>query len=193
MLTDLAQQDLRAGVPGHQAEMRARRRVSAFLRRTVEGCQRLAQLDHDYNLRASLRHGAVMAGMDEADMASLRSAYEFMEASNFRAMMPLSNRRRPPFFELLSARQLESQYGPRRSCVVAEKGRAFHPNERCPRSAAMLLSGLARRRSARSGRPADFASRPFVWPHGIHIDRDGRRPCSRRALVGARHGGARCR
>src|SRR5436853_1214037 len=54
MLVELAQQDIQRGFSRGQADSRAKRRVSAFLRRTVEGCLRLAQLDHDYNLRASL-------------------------------------------------------------------------------------------------------------------------------------------
>jgi gamma-glutamylputrescine oxidase len=111
MLAELAQQELRSGLPRDQAELRAKRRVSAFLRRTVEGCQRLAQLDHDYNLRSSLQHGAAMAAANDTDMASLQAAYDFMEKSNFRAMMPPTEKRRPPFYELLSGRQLEKRYG----------------------------------------------------------------------------------
>ena len=106
MVSDLTRQELRRGLTDDQAQVRAQRRVRAFLRRTVEGCQRLAQLDHDYNLRASVRHGAVTAAMNDSDMARVRADYEFMEKGNFRALMPLVGRRRPPFFRVLSARRL---------------------------------------------------------------------------------------
>src|SRR5262249_57165914 len=105
MSAGLAQQDMKKGVYGVQAHRQAERRVRAFLRRTVEGCQRLGELDHDYNLRASVQHGACTAAMTDADMVSLEAAYRFMEKSNLRALMPLSDKRRPPFFEVLSARQ----------------------------------------------------------------------------------------
>jgi len=111
MLAELTAQELRTGLSVEQARLRGERRVRSFLRRTVEGCQRLAALDHDYNLRASVRHGAVMAAMNEADMDSVRATYDFMEKSNFRALMPVAGKRRPPFFELLSARALEKRYG----------------------------------------------------------------------------------
>ena len=68
MLAELTQQELRSGLSVDQARTRAQQRVRAFLRRTVEGCQRLAALDHDYNLRASVQRGAVMAAMNEADI-----------------------------------------------------------------------------------------------------------------------------
>src|SRR5260370_9900030 len=61
MLAELTQQELRSGVAEDQARVRAQRRVRSFLRRTVEGCQRLAPLDHDYNLRASVQHRALIA------------------------------------------------------------------------------------------------------------------------------------
>ena len=69
MIAELAQQDMEKGVYGVQAHRRAERRVRAFLRRTVEGCQRLEDLDRDYNLRASVQHGACTAAITEADMA----------------------------------------------------------------------------------------------------------------------------
>ena len=75
MLTELTQQEIRGGLAADQARTRAQQRVRAFLRRTVEGCQRLADLDHDYNIRASVQHGAVMAAMNEADLTSLQAAY----------------------------------------------------------------------------------------------------------------------
>ena len=96
MLAELAQQELRGGATGEMARARAERRVRAFLRRTVEGCLGLAELDRRYNLRASVQHGAVTAAMNETDMASLRAAYEFMEKSSLRALMPADDKRRPP-------------------------------------------------------------------------------------------------
>ncbi len=111
MLSDLTRQELRRGLTDDQAQVRAQRRVRAFLRRTVEGCQRLAQLDHDYNLRASVRHGAVTAAMNDSDMARVRADYEFMEKGNFRALMPLVGRRRPRFFSVLSTGDLQRRYG----------------------------------------------------------------------------------
>jgi gamma-glutamylputrescine oxidase len=138
MLAELTQQELRTG----QAEARARaqRRVRSFLRRTVEGCQRLAQLDHDYNLRASLQHGAVMAAMNDADMASLRADYDFMERSSLRALMPVAAKGRTPFFEVLSAKQLQRRYGTAEGFyaggVIDRFGGSFRPRK--------LLIGLMR-------------------------------------------------
>jgi gamma-glutamylputrescine oxidase len=133
MLTELTQQELRRGQSEDRARLRAQRRVRAFLRRTVEGCQRLAQLDHDYNLRASVQHGAVMAAMNEADMASLEADYDFMEKSNLRALMPPAGKRREPFFQMLSARQLERRYGTAEGFyaggVVDRFGGSFRPRK----------------------------------------------------------------
>src|SRR5262249_31392708 len=98
MIAELAQQDMEQGALGVQAHRQAERRVRAFLRRPVEGCQRLGALDRDHNLRASVQHGACTAAITEADMAGLETAYRFMEKSNLRALMPLSHTRRPPFF-----------------------------------------------------------------------------------------------
>ncbi len=140
MLAELTQQERRGGASDDQARARAQRRVRAFLRRTVEGCQRLAQLDHDYNLRASVQHGAVMAAMNEADMASLAASYEFMEKSSLRALMPLADQRRPPFFEVLSARKLQSRYGTAEGFyaggMIDRFGGSFRPRK--------FLIGLAR-------------------------------------------------
>src|SRR5262245_10452992 len=61
MVTELTRQEQDRGLRGERARLLAERRMRAFLRRTVEGCQRLAQLDHDYNLRASVAHGAAIA------------------------------------------------------------------------------------------------------------------------------------
>src|SRR5262249_590626 len=55
MLDELTAQEQERGVEGDAARARAEKRVRAFLRRTVEGCQRLADLDHTYNLRSSVR------------------------------------------------------------------------------------------------------------------------------------------
>ena len=111
MLAELTQQELRRGTAADQAGGRTERRVRAFLRRTVEGCLCLAELDRRYNLRASVQHGAVMAALNEADMAGLRAAYQFMEKSSLRALMPPVDGHRPPFFKILSARQLAGHYG----------------------------------------------------------------------------------
>ena len=140
MLAELAQQELRGGLPFDQAQMHAQQRVRAFLRRTVEGCQRLAGLDHDYNLRASVQHGAVMAAMNEADMAGLRAAYQFMDNSNLRALMPMADNRRAPFFEILSAAQMQRRYGTAEGFyaggIIDRFGGSFRPRK--------FLIGLAR-------------------------------------------------
>src|SRR2546425_3808024 len=133
MIAELAQQDMEKGVYGVQAHRQAERRVRAFLRRTVEGCQQLEELDRDYNLRASVQHGACTAAITEADMASLEAAYRFMEKSNLRALMPLADKRRPPFFEVLSARQLQRRYGTAEGFyaggVIDRFGGSFRPRK----------------------------------------------------------------
>ena len=133
MIAELAQQDMEKGVYGVQAHRRAERRVRAFLRRTVEGCQQLEELDRDYNLRASVQHGACTAAITEVDMASLEAAYRFMEKSNLRALMPLADKRRPPFFEILSARQLQRRYGTAEGFyaggVIDRFGGSFRPRK----------------------------------------------------------------
>ena len=111
VLVELAQQEQDRGLPGDQAQSRAQRRTRAFLRRTIEGCHRLAQLDHDYNLRASVQRGAVVAAMNGADIASLKASYEFMEKADFRALMPVVGKRRAPFYRLLTARELAQRCG----------------------------------------------------------------------------------
>jgi gamma-glutamylputrescine oxidase len=140
MLAELAQQELRGGLPFDQAQLHAQRRVRAFLRRTVEGCQRLAELDHRYNLRASVQHGAVMAAVTEADMAGLRADYQFMDDSNLRALMPMTDKRRARFFETLSAAQVQRRYGTAEGFyaggVVDRFGGSFRPRK--------FLIGLAR-------------------------------------------------
>src|SRR5262245_4672599 len=128
------------GVQGGAGAWRAGRRVRGFLGPTGGGCQRLGELDRDYNLRASVQHGACTAAMTEADMASLKAAYRFMEKSNLRALMPLSDKRRPPFFEVLSARQLQQRYGTAEGFyaggVIDRFGGSFRPRK--------FLIGLAR-------------------------------------------------
>jgi len=140
MLAELAQQELRGGLPFDQAQLHAQRRVRAFLRRTVEGCQRLAELDHHYNLRASVQHGAVMAAVTEVDMVGLRAAYQFMDDSNLRALMPMTDKRRARFFETLSAAQVQRRYGTAEGFyvggVVDRFGGSFRPRK--------FLIGLAR-------------------------------------------------
>jgi gamma-glutamylputrescine oxidase len=140
MLSELARQGQEKGVRGEQAQLQAQRRVRAFLRRTVEGCQRLAALNHDYNLRASVQHGAAIAGMNDADMAGLKASYDFMEKSNFSAMMSPAQRRRRPFYELLSARAFQKRHGTAEGFyaggVVDRFGGSFRPRK--------LLHALAR-------------------------------------------------
>src|SRR6516162_9938149 len=111
ILSELAQQERERGLRGEQAQLRAQRRVRAFLRRTVEGCQRLAALDHEYNLRASVLHGAAIGVMNEADMADIEASYRFMEKGNFRTMMPAAPQRRQPFYQLLSAFGFQKRHG----------------------------------------------------------------------------------
>jgi gamma-glutamylputrescine oxidase len=133
MLAELTQQELRGGASADRAEIRAQRRVRAFLRRTVEGCLHLAEIDHRYNLRASVQRGALMAAISEADMASLRAAYGFMEKSNLRALMPAADKRRPPFFQVLTARQLQRRYGTAEGFyaggVIDRFGGSFRPRK----------------------------------------------------------------
>jgi FAD dependent oxidoreductase len=109
MLEELKAQEQERGTGGTTARSRAEARVRAFLRRTVEGCQRLTDLDHAYNIRSSVRHGAVTAAVTESDLKSLQRSYDYMEKSSFRALMPLVGEQRWPFFKLLSARQLEAR------------------------------------------------------------------------------------
>jgi glycine/D-amino acid oxidase-like deaminating enzyme len=114
--------------------------VRAFLRRTVEGCQRLADLDHAYNIRSSVRHGAVTAAVTETDLKNLQRTYDFMEKSSLRALMPLVGEQRRPFFKLLSARQLEARCGTAKGIydggIVDRFGGSFRPRK--------LLDGLGR-------------------------------------------------
>jgi glycine/D-amino acid oxidase-like deaminating enzyme len=97
MLDELTAQEQERGAGGTTARSRAESRVRAFLRRTVEGCQRLADLDHVFNVRSSVRHGAVTAAVTEGDLKSLQRSYDFMEKSSFRALMPLVGEQRHPF------------------------------------------------------------------------------------------------
>jgi len=140
MVDELATQEQSRGARRAAARSRAEARVRAFLRRTVEGCQQLAALDHTYNLRASVKQGAVTAAATAADLKSLQSSYDFMEKSNFRALMPLLGHQRRPFFKLLSARQLESRCGIARDVytggVLDRFGGSFRPRK--------LLGGLGR-------------------------------------------------
>jgi gamma-glutamylputrescine oxidase len=140
MLAELTQQQLRRGLTEDQARQEAQQHVRMFLRRTVEGCLRLAELDHDYNLRASVQHGTVMAAMNEVDMAGLTADYDFMDKSNLRALMPAVAGRRPAFFEVLSAAQLARRYGTAGGFyaggIIDRFGGSFRPRK--------LLVGLLR-------------------------------------------------
>src|SRR5262249_784225 len=77
MLDELTLQEQRKGIAGNRTRSQAEARVRAFLRRTVEGCQRLAQLDHTYNLRSSVLLGAVTAALTVADLKGLQRSYDF--------------------------------------------------------------------------------------------------------------------
>jgi gamma-glutamylputrescine oxidase len=140
MIAELAQQDMQRGLYGDQAQKQAERKVRAFLRRTVEGCQRLEQLDRDYNLRASVQHGACTAAVTEVDMARVEAVYRFMERSNLRALMPLTDKRRRPFFEIFSGKQMQRRYGTAEGFyaggVIDRFGGSFRPRK--------FLIGLAR-------------------------------------------------
>jgi gamma-glutamylputrescine oxidase len=148
MVAELGRQEQGKGRALEEARWQGERRVRAFLRRTVEGCERLEQLDHHYNLRASVRRGAVLAARSEAEMADLAASYMFMQRSNFRALMPRVAGRRPPFFELLSASQLQDRAGTSPGFyvggVVDHLGGSFRPRQ--------LVNGLARALSRRGVR-----------------------------------------
>jgi gamma-glutamylputrescine oxidase len=140
MLSELAQQERERGLRGEQAQLQAQRRVRAFLRRTVEGCQRLSALDREYNLDASVLHGVTIAAVSGQDLANLKSGYEFMKRSNLSSLMPSSKRQQKGFYLALDARELQKR------CGIAEGhyaggiidffGGSFEPRK--------LLHGLAR-------------------------------------------------
>jgi len=53
-------------------------------------------------------------------MDSVRATYNFMEKSNFRALMPVVGKRRLPFFETpLRTRALEKRYGTAKDFMLA--------------------------------------------------------------------------
>src|SRR5690606_28689423 len=120
--------------------MRARHRVRTFLRRTIEGCQRIAQLDRDYDLRASVQQGATVGAISDDDMAALPASYAFLEAANFRSLMPAEKRRHSPFFHVHSEDELRELCGAAEGIYVGGItdlfGGSFHPRR--------LLHGLAR-------------------------------------------------
>ena len=140
MLAELAQQERERGLRGEQARVQAQRRVRAFLRRTVEGCQRLLALDHAYNLRASVHRGVAIAAASDADMASLKASYDFMKNSNFSAMMPPAQTSRRPFYQALDAGQFTERCGTADGLyaggIIDFFGGSFRPRK--------LLHGLAR-------------------------------------------------
>lgn len=148
MIAELARQEQEKGLRGERAQLQAQRRVRAFLRRTVEGCQRLAQLNHDYNLRASLQHGAAIAAVNVADLADLEAGYDFMQASNLSAMIHPAPTRRRRFYEGLSARQFQKRCGTAEGLyaggIIDFFGGSFRPRR--------LLHGLARSLSKRGVR-----------------------------------------
>jgi gamma-glutamylputrescine oxidase len=140
MLSELARQEQERGLTPEQAQPRVQRRVRDFLRRTIEGCQRIAQLDRDYNLRAAVRHGATVAALTPADMVGLENAYKFMEDANFRALMPVAGKRHAPFFQMHSADELQKLCGTKTGFyaggVTDFFGGSFQPRK--------LLNGFAR-------------------------------------------------
>jgi glycine/D-amino acid oxidase-like deaminating enzyme len=156
MLGELAAQEQERGTGGAAARSRAAARVRAFLRRTVEGCQRLADLDHAYNIRSSVRHGAVTAAVTEGDFKSLQRSYDFMEKISFRALMPLVGEQRRPFFRLLSARQLEARCGTAKDVyvggVVDRFGGSFRPRKTCKRAWPRLAKAGRANLSGNGGR-----------------------------------------
>jgi gamma-glutamylputrescine oxidase len=140
MLAELAQQERERGLRGEQAQLLAQRRVRAFLRRTVEGCQRISALDREHNLNASVLHGAAIAAVTDHDMASLQSGYEFMKRSNLSSLMPPSQRQQKGFYLALDARELQKRCGTAEDLyaggIIDFFGGSFEPRK--------LLHGLAR-------------------------------------------------
>ena len=112
MLAELAEQERERGLRGEQAQAQAQRRVRAFLRRTVEGCQRLLALDHAYNLRASVHRGVAIAAAGGPDVGSLKASYDFMKNSNFSAMMPPAQVSRRPFYQFSTPASSRSAAAP---------------------------------------------------------------------------------
>jgi gamma-glutamylputrescine oxidase len=148
MIAELTRQEQERGLTGERALSQAQRRVRAFLRRTVEGCQRLEQLNHEYNLRASVQNGATIAAVSDAALADVKAGYEFMQTSNLSAMMPAARRRRRSFYRALSARELHKRCGTAEDFfaggIVDFFGGSFRPRK--------LLHGLARSLSKRGVR-----------------------------------------
>src|SRR6266851_4014424 len=140
MISELTRQEQERGLRREQAQSQAQRRVRTFLRRTVEGCQRLVALNHDYNLRASVLHGAAIAAVTDADLADLQASYEFMKMGNLTAMMPPAQRRQRSFYQALSARQFQNRCGTAEGFyaggIIDFFGGSFRPHK--------LLHGLAR-------------------------------------------------
>jgi gamma-glutamylputrescine oxidase len=140
MLAELARQERDHGLTKDQAQLHSQRRLRTFLRCTIEGCLRLAKLNRDYNLRASVLHGAAMAAMNASDIAILEGAYDFMAQTNLDDLMPRERGRRRPFFELLSADRFQQRFGTADGFyaggVVDHFGGSFRPR--------MLLNGLGR-------------------------------------------------
>lgn len=140
MISELTRQEQERGLRGERALLQAQRRVRTFLRRTVEGCQRLTQLNHDYNLRASVLHGTTIAAVNEADLIDLIASNDFMQTSNLGAMMPPARTGRQPFYRILSASQLQKRCGTAENVyaggIIDCFGGSYRPRK--------LLHGLAR-------------------------------------------------
>ena len=164
MISELTRQEQERGLRAAPARLLAERRVRAFLRRTVEGCQQLAQLNHDYNLRASLQHGAAIAAVNEADLRDLEVGYDFMQAGNLGVMMPSIDGRRRPFYRTFSARQFEGRCGTAEGFyaggIIDYFGGSFRPRR--------FLHALARslhRRGVRFFQDTEARALDFVDSH----------------------------
>src|SRR5262249_13043164 len=135
MIAELAQQDMEKGALGVQAHRQAERRVRAFLRRTVEGCQRLGAPGRDYKLRASGAKRRGTAGRNQARVAGVGEAAPVRcgRTKRGRALMPPPDKRGPPFFEVLSANQLQRRYGTAEAFyaggVIDRFGGSFRPRK----------------------------------------------------------------
>jgi gamma-glutamylputrescine oxidase len=148
MISELTQQEQERGVRGELPRSRAQRRVRAFLRRTVEGCERLDQLDRDYNLRACVQRGAAIAAVSDADLASLKASYDFMKTCNLSGISSPARRGQRSLFRALSAEQFQKRCGTAEDFyaggIIDFVGGSFRPRK--------FLHGLARSLSERGVR-----------------------------------------
>jgi gamma-glutamylputrescine oxidase len=166
MISELTRQEQDRGLRAERARLQARRRVRAFLRRTVEGSQRLTQLDHDYNLRASVEHGSAIAAVGEEDLHDLEAGYDFMQASNLGAMMPLVDGRRRRFYRTLSAPQFQSRCGTAEGLyaggIVDYFGGSFRPRRFLHALARSLHKRGVRFFQSTEAQALDFANSHFT-------------------------------